>query len=78
MNERNMDYSTARPNGMSFIGNRWVYTGAEGYRVKQDSDDAHLFMVVRYIAAGETPFYGGRGLSENEAHAMAARLAGRP
>jgi hypothetical protein len=74
--ERKIDYSTGRGNGMSFIANGWVFTGAEGYRVKSDADDAHLFMVVRYDAAGETPFYGGRGLPEDDAHKMAARLAG--
>lgn len=70
-------YPTGRADGMSFISNRWTFTGAEGYRVKRDSDDAHLCMVVRYNATGETPFYGGRGLSKGDAHAMAARLAGR-
>ncbi|MET9385320.1 hypothetical protein ABZY09_30675 [Streptomyces sp. NPDC002928] len=75
--ERSNDYPTGNASGMSFISNRWVFTGAEGYRVKQDSDDTHLSMVVRYNATGETPFYGGRGLSEDDAHAMAARLSGR-
>jgi len=77
MSERSNEYHTGSENGMSFISNRWVFTGAEGYRVKQDTDDAHLFMVVRFNATGETPFYGGRGLSEDDAHAMAARLVGR-
>jgi len=76
MNTRSNDYPTGSANGMSFISNRWVFTGAEGYRVKQDPDDAHLFMVVRYSAAAETPFYGGRGLTEDAAHEMAASLAG--
>ncbi|MGI5196910.1 hypothetical protein ACQEVY_25285 [Streptomyces sp. CA-288835] len=72
------DYPTGNPDGMSFICNRWVFTGAEGYRVKPDSDDEGLFMVVRYNATGQTPFYGGRGLSERDAHEMAASLSGRP
>lgn len=76
MSERSNDYPTGTPNGMSFIGNRWVFTGAEGYRVKQDRDDAHLYMVVRYNATGETPFYGGLGLSEDDAHTLAAEYAG--
>lgn len=70
------DYPTGSESGMSFIGNRWVFTGAEGYRVKADRDDAHLFMVVRYSAAGETPFYGARGLTEEAAHVLAASYAG--
>lgn len=78
MADRKRDYPTGGRSGMSFIGGRWVFTGAEGYRVKPDRDDAGLFMVVRYNAAGETPFYGGRGLTEVAAHALAARLAGVP
>jgi hypothetical protein len=77
VNRKQTDYGTGREDGMSFIGNRWVFTGAEGYRVKPDPDDAGLFRVVRYTAAGETPFYGGSGLSEDDAHEMAAKLSGK-
>jgi hypothetical protein len=76
MAERKRDYPTGNDNGMSFISNRWVFTGAEGYRVLPDRDDPHLFVVVRYNAASTTGFYGGRGLTEEAAHTLAASLAG--
>ncbi|MCP9209544.1 hypothetical protein [Streptomyces cucumeris] len=67
-----MDYPTGSRNGMSFIANRWVYTGPRGYRVVPNGDS---FDVVSYNAAETRPVYGGQGLSEKDAHAMAQQLA---
>ena len=78
MTERKTDYPTGNPNGMSFICNRWVFTGPKGYRVESDGDDAGLFRVVRYNGAATEGVYGGSGLTEDAAHAMAERLAGGP
>jgi hypothetical protein len=77
MSEGITNYPTGNTNGMSFIGNRWVFTGSKGYRVKPDQHDEGLFMVVSYNATGERPFYGGRGLNKVDAHALAVRLSGR-
>ena len=71
--ERKTDYPTGSKDGMSFISNRWVFTGPEGYRVVQNGD---TFGVKRYNAASTSPVYGGTGLTEDDAHAMAERLAG--
>lgn len=74
MTERKTDYPTGNPNGMSFICNRWVFTGPEGYRVKPEGDGT--FRVVRYNATRTEGVYGGSGLTEDDAHAMAERLSG--
>ena len=73
MTERQTKYSTANENGMEFIGNRWVYAGDKGYKVKAQKDGS--FSVVRYNANGERPLYGGDGFSEDGAHELAASLA---
>lgn len=75
--ERRTDYPTGNPSGMSFICNRWVFTGPQGYRVVPQSD-GDGFLVVSYAANGTRPVWVGDGslnLSEDDAHALAARLA---
>lgn len=62
---------------MSFIMNRWVFTGPQGYRVRANEDDG-TFTVVHYNASGAQPVWGGVRISEHAAHCMAARLSGRP
>ena len=76
--KRKTDYSTAPENGMSFICNRWTFTGPEGYRVKANDDGT--FRVVHYNAAGDYRVAGSGALSltEDDAHEMAARLAKLP
>jgi hypothetical protein len=74
MSERSNDYPTGDPSGMSFICNRWTFTGPEGYRVVPDGT---AFQVVRYDATGTSPTYLGQNLTEDEAHDMAARLSRR-
>jgi hypothetical protein len=66
------EYSTGSANGMSFICNRWVYTGSEGYRVVPTDSG---WSVYRYDATGSHPVYGGQGLTVLDAHRMAHRLA---
>lgn len=66
------DYPTGRTSGMSFISNRWVFTGSQGFRVVRRGA---LFDVVRYDASSQHVVYRGSGLSEDAAHALAARLA---
>lgn len=44
-------------NGMSFIGNRWVFTGPQSYKVKHVSDGPG-WLVVSVNAAGERPISG--------------------
>lgn len=73
--ERKTTYPTGDPGGMSFICNRWAFTGPEGYRVEPEEDGVGLFRVVRYNAAGTEGVCGGRRLTEDAAHAMAKRLA---
>ena len=70
---RSTDYPTG--DGMSFICNRWVFTGPEGYRVKRHDDGT--FYVVHYTVAGETCTFCPRDMSEDDAHEYAARLAKR-
>jgi hypothetical protein len=65
-------YSTARENGMEFIGGRWVFAGDKGFRVKPMGD---AFNVYSYAHTDSRPVYGGQGLSEDEAHDMAWRLS---
>lgn len=77
MAERSNDYPTGDPNGMEFIANRWTFTGGKGYRVEPEDGDAGTFRVVSYNAAGSRPVYRGQGLTEDDAHAMATRLAKR-
>lgn len=74
---RKTDYPTGPDNGMSFICNRWVFTGPQGYRVRANEDDG-TFTVVSYHAAAERPVWDGVRISEHEAHCMAARLSGLP
>lgn len=63
-------------NGMSFINNRWVFTGGPDRYKKRPNDDG-TFMVMSCNAAGERPVYGGRNLSEADADAMIVRLSAR-
>ena len=64
-------------NGMSFINNRWVFTGGPDRYKKRPNEDG-TFTVVSWNAAGESSVYGGRNISEADADAMIARLsAGR-
>lgn len=80
MAERSGDYPTrGNPNGMEFIGNRWVFTGGSGFRVVFDGTDGDGgdWAVLSYDGPHTRLVPGGRGLTEDEAHAMAARLASR-
>jgi len=81
MSGRKRDYSTASETGMEFIGGRWVYAGDKGYRVVFDGTEAdgdRCWSVLSYNAAHTRPVHGGRNLTEDNAHAMAARLARLP
>lgn len=73
MSERSNTY----PTGMSMIGSRMMFTGPQGYRVEpaDDYNGNPAFRVVSYNAAETTPVYGGVGLTEDDAHDLAARLA---
>lgn len=71
---RKTDYPTGSEDGMSFICNRWVFTGPQGYRVRPNDDDG-TFTTVSYNVAESRPVYGAIRVSEDEAHEMAARLA---
>lgn len=64
-------YSTARDNGMEFIGGRWVFAGDKGYRVKPDGE---LWRVDSYAGPSSRPTSIGR-LTEDDAHDAAWRLA---
>ena len=78
MAERSIDYPTGDPNGMSFICNRWVFTGPEGYRVQfVGGDGDQCWGVFRYDGAHTRRAYG-EPMTEDDAHALAARLSGRP
>jgi hypothetical protein len=70
---RKTDYPTGNPNGMSFICNRWVFTGPQGYRVQKQGDK---WSVVSYTATGTCPVSSGARMTEDDAHALAAELAG--
>lgn len=71
------DYPTGPEDGMSFISNRWVFTGPQGYRVKPRVDGTG-FLVVSYTAAREMPVYSGtEPLTEDGAHELAASLSRR-
>jgi len=77
---RPTDYPTG--DGLSFICNRWTYTGPQGYRVvpyHESGDTARYgWTVVRYNATGSRPAsYGSEPLTEDEAHMSAASLSGR-
>lgn len=76
---RKTDYPTGNENGMSFICNRWVFTGPEGYRVVPQTDERGGFLVVRYNAAETHPVWLGSDdsmhMTEDEAHELAARMA---
>lgn len=76
MAERSDNYPTGNGNGMSFIGNRWVFTGPQGYAVRPNDDGT--FRVVSYHGTAER-VAGSIGLSlpEDDAHALAERLASR-
>lgn len=81
MSKRSTDYRTGDPNGMSFICNRWVFTGPQGYRVTPYMGDTARYgwTVVRYDVAGSRPAgYSSEPMTETEAHEYAARLSGRP
>lgn len=78
MAERKRNYPTGNPNGMSYINNRWVYTGPQGYRVTYDptpGNNTGEWTVLAYHGAHTTPLHGGTQLTEDAAHALAARLA---
>ncbi len=81
MAKRRLDYPTGNGDGMSFISNRWVFTGPQGYRVQftGTGDEPGDWSVFSYDAA-ETRIVGtfGMGLSEEAAHELAARLAKMP
>ena len=73
--KRKRDYSTGSKSGMSFICNRWVFTGPRGYRVKPNGDGT--FRVVSYNVSEDWRVVGhGERLSEDDAHELAARMAG--
>lgn len=71
MSERKRDYPTGNPNGMSFICNRWVFTGPEGYRVRPNGDGS--YNVYSYAHTSERAV--ALSFSENAAHELAASLA---
>lgn len=76
---RKLEYPTGSPDGMSHIpATGWRFTGPEGYRVQftGTGDTAGNWSVFRYTAAESRLVPGGRDLSNDEAHEMAARLAG--
>lgn len=74
---RKIDYPTGPANGMSFICNRWVFTGPRGYRVQftGDGPDNDGWSVFSYNAAGTRIVGHARGLTEDAAHEAAAQLA---
>lgn len=73
---RKTDYPTGNPNGMSFICNRWVFTGPQGYRVQFTGGEGdNCWSVYSYTGAYSRPTYGGMSLTEDDAHAFAASLA---
>jgi hypothetical protein len=73
---RSTDYPTG--DGMSFICNRWVFTGPEGYRVVALDAAEDRYSVVRYTASETRPMYPETlDMTEDEAHAQAAHLARR-
>lgn len=46
------EYPTGDPSGMSFICNRWVFTGPEGYRVRFDTVGERTgYFVFRYTGS---------------------------
>lgn len=67
------DYPTGSEDGMSFICNRWTFTGPQGYRVVANGDGT--FRVVSYNVAQTRPVYGDQAMTEDAAHALAASLA---
>lgn len=73
MTERKTDYETGNVNGMSFICNRWTFTGPQGFRVKRDMDGT--FYVVSFAHTTETHVWNGAKLTEDKAHNLAASLA---
>lgn len=76
MAARKTDYPTGDPNGMSFICNRWVYTGPKGYRVVFDGNGERPdWLVLSYAGSSTRPVYGGRHTTEDGAHEWAATLA---
>jgi hypothetical protein len=71
---RTNDYPTGSADGMSFICNRWVFTGPKGYRVKPNDDGT--FNVYSYAHMQERVVGTfGMNLTEDAAHALAASLA---
>jgi hypothetical protein len=64
-------YSTARENGMEFIGGRWVFAGDKGYRVRADGD---TYRVVSYAGGLEQPTYLA-GMTLDAAHDAAWRMS---
>lgn len=74
--KRRRDYPTGNADGMSFICNRWVFTGPQGYRVTPNGDGT--FHVVSYNAAETRLCWLGedsRRMTEDAAHELAASLA---
>ncbi len=78
--ERKINYSTASETGMEFICNRWVFAGDKGYRVQftGTGETAGDWSVFSYAGAHTRLVPGGRDLSEDAAHELAARLAKLP
>lgn len=78
---RKTEYPTGRENGMSFIANKWRYTGPQGYRVVFDDPGTGTggrhFRVLSYAGSSTRPVHADL-LTEHDAHCMAARLSGLP
>lgn len=72
LSKRSRDYPTGSDNGMSFICNRWVFTGPQGYRVVCREDG---WYVESYAGSSVRPGYRTAPYTEDAAHESAARLA---
>jgi hypothetical protein len=77
MAERSIDYPTGSESGMSFICNRWVFTGPEGYRVQFVGGEGDACWGVFHYNAARTRRSYGEPMTEDGAHEYAARLSGR-
>jgi len=76
MKQRSNDYPTGDANGMSFICNRWVFTGPQGYRVVPVDGG---FQVMSYTATGShCAHWSAQIMTALEAHEYAANLSRRP
>jgi hypothetical protein len=69
------NYPTGDGSGMSFIANRWVFTGSRGFGVRLRADSAG-YMVVAYHGSSERVTYTAmHPMMLADAHAAAASLA---